>query len=106
MNAHQTYVQNLVKKYTPDQIAALIGMKRANAVKGSYKTAKEIHEMVKDFATPTTVVAWSELLAAATLVPTGEGWREGWEMDIIDLMRELPTVEVEAEVHELGQRAA
>ena len=89
MNAHQTYVANLVKKYPPEQIAKMIAVgKTSNASKA--KTTADIHQAVLDYGTPDTVTAWSELLARTAAVRSQEGWDEGWELRLMDMIRDLP----------------
>jgi len=104
MNGHQKYVDNLITKYTPAQVAALVGVKRGNASKD--KSVEDLHAMVKDFATPETKVKWVNKIAEAVSVNSAPDWRDGWELLLIDLLRDLDEVPDEAEVHHLDQRAA
>lgn len=88
MNAHQKYAHTLATKYQAAQLAGMFAKPRSNASKA--KSPQDIHQLVLDVGTPETVAAWADALAAAAEVKQMDDWVDGWELLLLDMIRELP----------------
>ncbi len=87
MNAHQTYVANVIENLTAAEVAALVAQPPGN--RAAVGGADKIHEMVMAHATDETMVTWAELLAEAASTKREEAWAPTWALPIAAMIFDI-----------------